>query len=94
MSHFERVHTCIIIVHSGEMLEAVVISLHDIDPDLSCCTRFLAARVARPAFQRALLGPQLPRGGGGLTHSVAGVRRRGRRHSCEQVTKDLLQTSE
>lgn len=53
----------------------------------------LAARAARPALQWAFLGPQLPRGGGGLTHSLAGVRRRGRRHSCEQVAEDLLQTS-
>lgn len=57
---------------------------------LSLC---LAARAARPALQWAFLGPQLPWGGGGLAHPVAGVWRRGRRHSCEQAAEDLLQTS-
>lgn len=51
---------------------------------------FFAARAARPALPWAFLGPQLPRGGGGFAHSLAGVRWRGRRHSCEQVAEDLL----
>lgn len=74
-------------------LKADLISRHENYPDFSCRTPFLAARAARPAFQWAFLGPQLPRGGGGLAHSVAGVRRRGRRHSCQQVAEDLLKTS-
>lgn len=61
--------------------------------DFSSWTRFLAACAAWPAFQWAFLGPQLPRGGGGLSHSVAGVWWGGRWHSCQQAPKDLFKTS-